>query len=109
MLGKYKLAHLIGITRNHEKEFRSVEEALTKQGYICFAPVIYNFDDYLRMPEMLDDMCYEKLLISDLLVLVTPEHVGKSTTLRIQQARERGIPVYVFENNELIPYQEGKE
>ena len=53
---------------------------------------------------MLNDMCYEKLKVCDLCVLVTPEHVGKSTTMRIQQAKDIGIPVYTFNEGELMPY-----
>ena len=104
MFGKYKVAHLLGITREHEPQFREVERELTKQGYICFAPAIYIFDVYLQHEEMLNDMCYEKLKVCDLCVLVTPEHVGKSTTMRIQQAKDIGIPVYTFNEGELMPY-----
>lgn len=46
MFGKYKVAHLLGITREHEQQFRNVEIALTKQGYICFRPAIYDFEVY---------------------------------------------------------------
>lgn len=104
MLGKYKVAHLIGVTRGRMHQFRVVEEKLTKQGYICFAPVIYTYDVYMEYADMIDDMCNEKLQIADLLVIVTPDHIGKSTIFRINQAKEKGIPVYVFENNKLIPY-----
>ena len=106
MFGKYKVAHLIGITREHEKEFRYVEAQLTKMGYICFAPVIYDYDIYKEYSELIDDMCYEKLLISDICVIVTPEHIGKSTQLRIKQAKELNKPVYMLENNILSLYKE---
>lgn len=101
MFGKYKVAHLLGITREHEKQFRSVETELTKKGYICFAPVIYSLDVYNQYPDLLDDMCYEKLLVCDFCVLVTPEHIGKSTRNRIKQAVRLGKPVYVYEDGEL--------
>lgn len=98
MFGKYMVAHLLGITREHEKQFRDVEMALTKDGFICFAPVIYDFDVYQKFPEMLNNMCYEKLLVCDFCVLVTPEHIGRSTTDRILQAIDLGKPVYVWYN-----------
>ena len=101
MFGKYKVAHLLGITREHEKQFRHVETELTKMGYICFAPVIYNFDVYKQYSELLDDMCYEKLLVCDICVVVTPEHIGKSTSNRIKQAIDLGKLVYVWEGNQL--------
>lgn len=101
MFGKYKVAHLLGITREHEKQFRHVEIELTKQGYICFAPAIYCFETYKQYPDLLDDMCYEKLLVCDLCVVVTPEHIGKSTSNRIRQAISMNKPVYVWENDGL--------
>lgn len=104
MLGKYEVAHLLGVTRGNMHRFRLVEEKLTKQGYICFAPVIYQFDVYLKYDKMLDEMCYEKLKISDLCVIVTPEHIGKSTSLRIKQAYDLKIPVYTFQNDKLVPF-----
>lgn len=101
MFGKYKVAHLLGITREHETQFRHVEKELTKAGYICFAPVIYNLAIYKQYPDMLDDMCYEKLLVCDFCVVVTPEHIGKSTSNRIRQAINMGKPVYVWKDNGL--------
>lgn len=32
---------MLGITREHEQQFRNVEVELTKQGYICFVPAVY--------------------------------------------------------------------
>lgn len=104
MFGKYKVAHLLGITREHEKQFRHVETALTKMGFICFAPVIYEFDVYKQYCDLIDDMCYEKLLVCDICVIVTPEHIGKSTQNRIEQAMKLNKSVYVWEDNELKPY-----
>lgn len=104
MFGKFKTAHLLGITRGNMHRFRLVEEKLTKMGYIVFAPVIYQYDVYLQMPELLDDMCYEKLLVCDICVVVTPEHIGKSTTNRIKQAFEFGKPVYLWENGNMVEF-----
>lgn len=98
---KYKIAHLIGITRGHEEQFRSAEKILTRKGYVVFAPVFYNIEEYLSFgecPNMLDDMCYQKLLLCDFLVIVTPEHIGKSTSNRIRQAKDFGKDVYVLNN-----------
>lgn len=35
---KFKIAHLAGITREHEDQFREAEKLLTRQGYIVFTP-----------------------------------------------------------------------
>ena len=102
---EYKIAHLLGKTRNNELLFRHVEKVLTLQGYICFTPVIYNLEEYLQYPEMLDNMCYQKLLMSDICVIVTPDHIGESTTKRIQQCKEFNIPLYVFEDEQLTKYE----
>lgn len=108
MSGKYEIAHLVGITREHEKQFRNAEKILTRNGYIVFAPVFYNMEEYLSFgecPNMLDDMCSEKLLMCDFLVLVTPEHIGKSTTQRIEQAISLGKKIYVLENDSLEEFK----
>lgn len=99
LFGKYKVVHLIGITREHREQFQAAEEYLTKCGYIVFKPVFYDLDIYNQYPEMLDDMCYEKLLVADIVCIVTPEHIGKSTQLRIKQAKELGKEIIVWENN----------
>lgn len=104
MLGRYKVAHLLGSTKDNERQFRHVEIELTKMGYICFAPAIYDFDVYNKIPDLLDDMCYEKLLICDICVLVTPDHIGKSTSNRIKQALDLGKPVYIWVDNTLKKY-----
>lgn len=96
MIGKYKLAYIGGIARGHEKQFRACETALTLDGYICFAPVVYDMEVYKQHPDLLDDMCYEKLLICDLFVIATPEHIGRSTTHRLCQCFDMGIPTYIW-------------
>lgn len=104
---KFKIAHLAGITREHEDQFREAEKLLTRRGYIVFTPTFYDkniYESFGEFPNMLDDMCYEKLQMCDFLVIVTPEHIGKSTSLRIQQARAMRKPVYVINNGELIPF-----
>lgn len=104
----YKVAHLVGITREHEKQFRGAEKTLTRKGYIVFTPVFYRMEEYLSFgeyPNMLDDMCYQKLLLCDFLVIVTPEHIGKSTSNRIKQAMELNKPVYVLENGDLKEFE----
>lgn len=101
MFGKYKVAHLLGSTRGNENQFRHVETELTKQGYICLAPIIYDRDVANKYLDMLNDMCYQKLLVCDICVIVTPDHIGKSTQSRIKQSKELNKPVYIWENDEL--------
>lgn len=57
MIGKYKVAHLLGITREHEQQFRKAEIELTKAGYICFVPAIYDLPKYKQayLAELLDE------------------------------------------------------
>lgn len=38
--------------------------------------------------------------------VVTPEHIGKSTSLRIKQAKELHKPVFVWLHETLIPMEE---
>lgn len=108
MFGKYMVAHLLGHTRDNEVNFRRVERKLTKQGFICFAPAIYNFSEYLKYMDLVDDMCYEKLLVCDLCVVLS---LGKSTNMRILQAKELNIPIFTFNihMNRLIPYDAASE
>ena len=99
MFGKYKILHLCGVCQDHMERFREAEDTLTKQGFICFTPVVYDLDIYRQYADLLDDMCYEKLLVCDAIVIVTPEHIGKSTSLRIQQAKELGKGLTGEEND----------
>lgn len=101
MIGKYRFAHLLGSTMNNEDIFREAEIAITKMGYICFRPVIYNYEEYIKNKDLLDDMCFNKLLITDICVVVTPNYIGKSTKKRIKDSILFNKPVYVWENGEL--------
>lgn len=105
MFGPYKVFHLCGVTRDHRNVFQEAEEYLTKQGHICFKPVFYDFDIYLQYADLLDNQCYEKLLVCDAICIVTPKHIGKSTALRIQQAKELGKEIWVYENQCIIPFE----
>ena len=53
MIGKYKVAHLLGRTNGNEKRFRRVEVEMTKAGYICFVPAVYDFEIYKKNAEVL--------------------------------------------------------
>lgn len=105
---RYKIAHLVGSTKDNEEIFRNAEKLLTRKGYIVFAPVFYRIGDYLSFEKdsgnMIDDMCYEKLLACDCIVVVIPERIGKSTGNRIKQARELGKEVYVIKNEEIVEF-----
>ena len=107
MIGKYQVAHLIGSTADNEFAFRSAELRLTGMGYICFAPAIYNPKTYEKCKELIDDMCYQKLLMCDICVVVTPEKMGKQTRKRIQECKELGKPVYQFTSGvlSLMPFE----
>ena len=102
---KYEIAHLIGSTADNEERFRMAEITLTKMGYICFRPVIYNPSTYLRCKELLDDMCKEKLLLCDICVIVTPEKIGDNTKKMIQLAIDLGKTVYEFSRGVLQLFQ----
>ena len=68
------------------------------------------YKSFGEWPNMLDEMCSQKLELCDFLVIVTPEHVGKSTSLRIKQAKAAGKPVYVLQEGQLLPFrQEGED
>lgn len=102
MIGNYKTVYLLGVTCWHEPSFRKAEVELTKRGYIVLAPavydyVIYDYENYLTCKDSLKDICYEKLKSSDFCVLVTPEHVELSISLRIRQAIEMKKPVYIWD------------
>lgn len=107
MFGNFMVAHLIGATKGNEKPFRAAEKILTRKGCICFCPMIFDYNEYLTFPkngEILDDMCEAKLEVCDFLVLVTPDHVGESTTLRILQAHDLHKPIFTLEGDRLKPY-----
>lgn len=67
-------------------------------------PSDYDIDVYKQYSNLIDDICYQKLLICDLCVIVTPEHIGESTKKRIRQSIELGKPVYVWKDNEFKLY-----
>lgn len=106
MIGKYKIVHLIGSTKGNHELFKSAEEYFTRKGYIVFKPVFYNLDDKSPIIDMLNDMCCQKLLVSDIICIATPKHIGKSTQHRIKQAKELNKTVIIFDENNIKEYVE---
>lgn len=107
MFGEFMVAHLIGKARGNEERFRFTEKVVTRMGFICFCPLIFNLDEYYSYPNngrILDDMCGAKLEVADFCVLVTPDHVGESTTMRILQSIDMGKPVFELKDGKLVPY-----
>ena len=101
---KFKIAHLLGSTKGNEQLFRAAEAELTKQGYICFAPVFYGYEACKPYLPMLTEMCTAKLQICDICVVATPDHIGDSTTNRIKEALSLRKPVYlIFADGSLKP------
>lgn len=103
---EYKLVHIGDVTRYNNDLFRKIEKELTLQGYICFCPVIYDPAVWEPNQEMLDKMCFEKLMVCDIFVIATPWRVGESTSLKVKQCIGLDIPVkvYNFETRELEDY-----
>ncbi len=99
MFGKYKVVHLVGSTRGNGEIFRKAEKYFTQKGYIVFKPVFYILEEYQQNIEMYNDMCYEKLLVCDIVCIVTPKHIGESTRNRINQARTLGKEVWFFDGD----------
>lgn len=96
MFGKFEVVHLCGTTMNNYERFRYVEKELTKLGYIVFKPIFYNINDYNEYKNIVDEQCYEKLKVCDILCIATPEHIGQSTILRIKQAAKLGKKIYYW-------------
>lgn len=108
MISTYKTALLLGSTKGNEDTFRHAEAELTKKGYIVMAPVLYGYDVTKPWHPMLTDMCEQKCKFCDLCVVVTPDHIGEATMLRIRQAIDMAKPVYVFDETDpglLRPYE----
>lgn len=97
----YKIVHLLGSVKNNEGIFRYIELKLTNMGYIVFAPVIYDYDIYKQNKEMIDEMCEQKLNMSDFCVVVNPQHIGESTRKRIEQCFILNKAVYFWQNGHL--------
>ncbi len=109
MFGKYKVVHLVGSTRGNGDIFRKAEKYLTEQGYIVFKPVFYNLEEYEPNMDMYNDMCYEKLLVCDIVCITTPEHIGESTRNRIKQAKSLNKDIWVFDGVSIKEYQANNE
>ncbi len=97
MLGKYKVIHLIGSTKGNERIFKNAEKYFTRKGYIVFKLVFYKLKEYTPYMDLVNDMCYEKLLACDMVCVVNPNHIGNSTLNRIKQAQELGKDVIIFD------------
>ena len=104
MIGKYKVVHLIGSTKGNKEKFIAAEKYFTKKGYIAFKPVFYDLKENDPNMDIYNDMCYEKLLFCDIVCIVTPNHIGNSTKIRIKQAKHLNKEILVFECNTIRRY-----
>lgn len=104
MIGPFKVVHLIGSTKGNYEIFRKAEIYFTELGYIVFKPVFYVYSDYIKNKELIDKMCYEKLLFCDIVCLVTPKHFGESTIKRIKQAELLEKEILVFDGEKSFRY-----
>lgn len=78
----------------------------SKLGYIVFKPVFYVYDEYIENKELVDEMCYDKLVFSDIICLVTPEHFGESTIKRINQAKKLKKELLIFDGEKSFKYND---
>ena len=104
MIGPFKVVHLIGSTKGNYEIFRKAETYFTELGYIVLKPVFYVYSDYIKNKELIDKMCYQKLLFCDIVCLVTPKHIGESTIKRIEQARTLKKEILVFDGEKSFIY-----
>ena len=104
MIGSFKVVHLIGSTKGNYEIFRKAEIYFTELGYIVLKPVFYVYSDYIKNKELIDKMCYEKLLFCDVVCLVTPKHFGESTIKRIKQAKALKKEILVFDGEKSFIY-----
>lgn len=102
---RFELMELIGSTKgNNVNMFKDAEKDLTNKGYIVFKPVLFGDEVDSNNLKMLTDMCYEKMLVSDAVCIVTPNHIGESTLLRITQALDLNKQIYIWENGILYAH-----
>ena len=104
MFGEFKVVHLIGKTEGNEEVFRLIEKELTKKGFIVFRPVFYVIEDYLENRQIIDRMCYEKLIVADIICIVGVDYIGKSTMYRMKQAISMNKEVMIWNDGRMVEY-----
>lgn len=99
--GYPKAVCLVGSTNPKWKhQYRMVEEELTKAGFVVLTVVWFkdelpNFEDHR---DLLERIHFQKIRLSDAVVLIHKDAVGKHTAMEMEFARKIGKKVVVFEN-----------
>lgn len=96
-----KAVCLVGSTDPKWKQrYREVEEKLTLAGYVVLTVVWFkdqleNFEDHR---DLLERIHFQKIRLSDAVVLIHKKAKGKHTTMEIAFAKANEIPVVIYTN-----------
>ena len=96
-----KAVCLVGSTKDKwRKQYRMVEEQLTKAGFVVLSVVWFRGDlpDFESHRELLERIHFQKIRLSDAVVWIHKDAKGKHTSMEIEFARQIGKPVVVFQN-----------
>ena len=96
-----KVICLVGSTSPEWKQqYRKVEENLTLSGFVVLTVVWFKdqLSNFEHHRELLERIHYQKIRVSDAVVLIHTKARGKHTTQEMQFAKSIGKPVIVYEN-----------
>lgn len=90
---------LVGSTHpKWKQQYRLAEEELTKVGYVVLSVVWFKdqLPNFEHHRDLLERIHFQKIRLSDAVVLTHPDAIGKHTAMEIEFAKEIGKPVVTF-------------
>lgn len=94
-----KAVCLVGSTKpKWKKQYRHVEEELTKRGFVVLSVVWFKDElpDFESHRELLERIHFQKIRLSDFVVLIHKDAVGKHTRMEMEFAKAIGKRVITF-------------
>jgi hypothetical protein len=99
----HKILCLVGSTSpNWKNRYRKVLVELTKAGYICQTVVWFKdeLENFEKHRNLLESIHFQKVRMSEAVILIHKDAVGKHTTMEMEYAKSLNMPVVTFENVE---------
>ena len=95
----HKVVCLVGSTSSKwQQRYRQVERELCLAGYVVISVNLFktDVDDIEKYRDLLESIHFQKIRMSDVVVLIHPDAVGTHTALELNYCKKIGKPVAIF-------------
>ena len=100
-LQPHRIVCLVGSTdQKWQEQYRKVNRELCLAGYLVVTVSLFktDVDDIEKYRSLLESIHFQKIRLSDVVVLIHKDAVGEHTLMELEYCKKIGKPVVTFEN-----------